>query len=61
MQNLPYASHYGRNKVELKTKYILFKIDFTFEPPIGKGENVDLDHFTSEPFIYVDHWLKLKI
>ena len=31
MPNFPYASYYRRNKVELKTKYIFYKIDFNFE------------------------------
>ena len=31
MENFPYAFNYGRNKVELKTKYNLKKIYFNFE------------------------------
>ena len=31
MQKFPHASNYGRNKVELKTKYNIFKMILTLK------------------------------
>ena len=42
------ASYYGRNKVELKTKNIIFQLILTLKSSIGKWGNAD--NFTSKPF-----------
>ena len=42
MHNFPLASNYGRNKVELKTKDIIFSIVFNFKAFYKKMSNCGL-------------------